>query len=40
MPGGFGTSNGKKAVYFSLVSPLDPNPDPKYKPPLPHEEPS
>ena len=32
MPGGFGTSKGGKAVYFSLVSPLDQNPDPKYKP--------
>ena len=31
MPGGFGTSNGH-AVYFSVVLPLDPNPDPRYKP--------
>ena len=30
--GGFGLSNGRKAVYFSLVSPLDPNPDQQYKP--------
>ena len=28
--GGFGISKGRKAMYFSLVSPLDPNPDPKY----------
>ena len=32
MPGGFGTSRGGEAVYLSLVSPLDQNPDPKYKP--------
>ena len=32
VPGGFGPSKGRKAVYFSLVSPLDPNPDPQYKP--------
>ena len=27
----FGSSKGRKAVYFSLVSPLDPNPDRKYQ---------
>ena len=32
VPGGFGTSNGRNAVYFSLVSPLDPDTDPRYKP--------
>ena len=32
MPGGFGTSKGRKSVYSSLVSPLDRNPGPKYKP--------
>ena len=31
MPGGSGTSKGRKAVYFSLVSLLDPCPDPRYK---------
>ena len=30
--GSLGTSKSRNAVYFSLVSPLDPNPDPKYKP--------
>ena len=32
MPGGYGTSKRRNAVYFSLVSPLDPNPDLEYKP--------
>ena len=32
VPWGFRISKGRKAVYFSVVSPLDPNPDPKYKP--------
>ena len=32
MPRGFGLCKGRKAVYFSLVSTLDPNRDPKYKP--------
>ena len=32
VPGGVGTSKGRKALYFSLVLPLDPCPDPKYKP--------
>ena len=32
MPGGFGTSKCRNTVCFSLVSPLDPKPDPKYKP--------
>ena len=32
MPGGCGASKGRKRVFFTLVSPLDPNPDPKYKP--------
>ena len=32
MPRFFGISKGRNAVYFSLVSPLDPNPDPNYKP--------
>ena len=32
MPGGVETNKGRKAVYFSLVSPLDPDTDPKYKP--------
>ena len=35
MPRGFGTSRGRKSVYFSIGSPLDQNPDPKYKP-CPH----
>ena len=34
-PGGFGQSNSN-AMYFSLVSPLNPNPDPKNKPHLLH----
>ena len=39
VPGWFGTSKGRKAVYLSLVSPLDANPDPKKKPQAlpPHE---
>ena len=28
----FAMSKGRKTVYFSLVSPLDPYPDPKHKP--------
>ena len=33
MAGGFGPSEGRKeSALFSIVSPLDPNPDPKYKP--------
>ena len=32
VPGGFGTNRGRKAVYLSLVSPQDQNPDPKFKP--------
>ena len=32
VPGGFGQSKGRKAVYFSVVSPLDQNPVPTYKP--------
>ena len=32
VPGRFWLSKGRQAVYFSLVSPLDPNSDPKYKP--------
>ena len=32
LPGGFGTSKGRKAMYCSLVSPRDPTPDPKCKP--------
>ena len=32
MPGGFGISKGRTAVYLSPLSPLDPNHDPKYKP--------
>ena len=32
LPGGFVQSKGRKAVYFSLASPLDQNPDTKYKP--------
>ena len=32
MPGGFGISKGRTAVYLSPVSPLGPNHDPKYKP--------
>ena len=32
MPASYGRNRGRKAVYFSLVSPLDQNPDPKYKP--------
>ena len=32
MPGGLGTIRSRQAVYFSLVSPLGQNPDPKYKP--------
>ena len=32
VPRSFGTSKGRKAVYFSLASQLDPNPDPKHKP--------
>ena len=29
--GGFETSQGRISMYLSLVSPVDPNPDPKYK---------
>ena len=29
VPGGFGQSKGRATVYFSLVSPLDQNRDPK-----------
>ena len=32
MPGGFGQSKGRATVYFSLVSPLDQNCDPKLHP--------
>ena len=32
MPGRFGTTRSRETVYFSLVSPLDENPDPNYKP--------
>ena len=32
VPGGFGTSKGRKAVYFSMASPFNPCADPKYKP--------
>ena len=32
VPWGFRISKGRNAVYFSVVSPLDPNTDPKYKP--------
>ena len=32
LQGGFGQSKGRKTVYFSFVSPLDSNPNPKYKP--------
>ena len=32
VPGCFGTSKGRKALYFSLVLPLDPCSHPKYKP--------
>ena len=32
VPGYFGGSIGRNAVYFSLVSPFDTNRDPKYKP--------
>ena len=31
VPWGFRISKGRKAMYFSVVSPLDPNTDPKYK---------
>ena len=32
MPRRFGTSKDRKTMYFSLVSPLDPNSHTKYKP--------
>ena len=32
MPGGVETNKGRKAVYFSLVSLLDPDTDRRYKP--------
>ena len=31
-PGVSGHSKGRRAVYFSIVSPLEQNPDPKYTP--------
>ena len=34
MSGVLGTNTGRKMVYFSLVPPLDPYSDPKYKPHL------
>ena len=34
VPGGFGQSKGRKTKSFSVVSPLDQNPDQKYKPHL------
>ena len=32
MPGGVETNKSRKAVYISLVSPLDPDTDQRYKP--------